>query len=191
MIYMFLILVLAAIVFFLYLISKTIREDNEYYKRQAEQEAKFRRNAKEKRKQDTENIHQNIDDSFEELHNSFEELHKSLEELLKSLEELRAVLEEKQRARQEYCRNSYNNNSNRGSNSSNGERTYKRLEGVYKTFDLTPSTLTEASLKQSYRRLVQLYHPDRNKEPNATEKFQKIQSYYSILQKELKSKNAR
>lgn len=185
MIYMLLILVLAAIVFFLYLISKTIREeDKEYYKRQAEQEAKFRRNAKEKRKQDAENIHQNIDDSFEELHKSFEELHKSLDEL-------NALLDELLRASQEYCRNRCNNNSNRGSDSRTGDRNYHRLEGVYKTFDLTPSTLTEASLKQSYRRLVQLYHPDRNKEPNATEKFQKIQSYYSILQKELKSKNAR
>lgn len=107
------------------------------------------------------------------------------------MDELNALLDELLRASQEYCRNRCNNNSNRGSNSRTGDRNYHRLEGVYKTFDLTPSTLTEASLKQSYRRLVQLYHPDRNKEPNATEKFQKIQSYYSILQKELKSKNAR
>lgn len=160
----------------MYKVQTAMRKENEYYKRTTKQE-KFHQSRQER--QDSENINQNRN------------INESLEELLNSLDELNALLDEMLRARQEYCRNSYNNNSNRGSNSSNGERTYKRLEGVYKTFDLTPSTLTEASLKQSYRRLVQLYHPDKNKEPNATEKFQKIQLYYSILQKELKSKNAR
>ena len=43
------------------------------------------------------------------------------------------------------------------------------------------STATENEIKKSYHRLVKLYHPDKNKAPNASEKFQKIQSAYEIL----------
>ena len=53
---------------------------------------------------------------------------------------------------------------------------------AFRLFGLTSETLTVESLKQAYRRLVQKYHPDRNKEPNAVEMFQKVQRYYAYLE---------
>ena len=57
---------------------------------------------------------------------------------------------------------------------------------AYELFKLTPATLTEASLKQAYRRLVQQYHPDKNKDPKAAEMFQKVRRYYAYLEGELR-----
>lgn len=57
---------------------------------------------------------------------------------------------------------------------------------AYELFKLTPATLTEASLKQAYRRLVQQYHPDKNKDPKAAEMFQKVQRYHTYLERELR-----
>ncbi len=51
-----------------------------------------------------------------------------------------------------------------------------------KLFGLTAENLTIESLKQAYRRLVRKYHPDRNKEPNAAEMFQKVQRYHAYLE---------
>ena len=53
---------------------------------------------------------------------------------------------------------------------------------AFKLFGLTSETLTVESLKQAYRRLVQQYHPDRNKEANAAEMFQKVQRYHAYLE---------
>ena len=61
---------------------------------------------------------------------------------------------------------------------------------AYELFKLTPATLTEASLKQAYRRLVQQYHPDKNKDPKAAEMFQKVRRYYAYLKGELRRKAA-
>ena len=36
-------------------------------------------------------------------------------------------------------------------------------------------------IKKAYRKLAMKYHPDRNKEPNAEEKFKKISDAYQIL----------
>ncbi len=179
-IYMFLVVVLAAIILFLYLMYKvqvTARKEDRYYKRQAEQEAKFRRSAKEKRKQDFENI------------NRDECLYESFEDLRKTLEELGELLEELERIRQEARRNRYRNTRNQQNTSET--KSYIQAAKAYKTFGLTTETLTEESLKQSYRELVKKYHPDRNKAPNATEKFQKIQLYHALLQEELKAKHYR
>lgn len=43
------------------------------------------------------------------------------------------------------------------------------------------STASEIEIKKAYHKLVKKYHPDKCKESNATEKFQKIQSAYDIL----------
>ena len=36
-------------------------------------------------------------------------------------------------------------------------------------------------IRKSYHRLIKIYHPDKNKSSDASEKFQKIQSAYEIL----------
>jgi hypothetical protein len=51
---------------------------------------------------------------------------------------------------------------------------------LYKILEIKP-TATENEIKKSYYRLVKIYHPDKNKDINANEKFQKIQSAYEIL----------
>ena len=40
---------------------------------------------------------------------------------------------------------------------------------------------TDAEIKQSYRKLALKYHPDKNKEPGATEKFRQIAEAYDVL----------
>jgi hypothetical protein len=51
---------------------------------------------------------------------------------------------------------------------------------LYNILEIEP-TSTETEIKKAYHRLAKIYHPDKNKEPNANEKFQKIQSAYEIL----------
>ena len=104
-------------------------------------------------------------------------------------EHRKRMLEELERIRQEARRNRYQNNRTQHNNSET--KSYIQAAKAYKTFGLTTETLTEDSLKQSYRELVKKYHPDRNKAPNATEKFQKIQLYHALLQEELKAKHYR
>ena len=42
-------------------------------------------------------------------------------------------------------------------------------------------TSSEQEIKKSYRKLAMKYHPDRNKEPEAENKFKKISMAYDIL----------
>jgi hypothetical protein len=51
---------------------------------------------------------------------------------------------------------------------------------LYKILEIKP-TASEIEIKKAYLRLVKQYHPDRNKSPNASDHFQKIQSAYEIL----------
>lgn len=50
----------------------------------------------------------------------------------------------------------------------------------YSTLGVSP-TATQAEIKAAYRRLVLQYHPDRNKEPGATERFIAIQAAWDVL----------
>ena len=47
---------------------------------------------------------------------------------------------------------------------------------------------TKEEIKRAYRKLALKYHPDRNKEPNAEEKFKEIVEGYTILCDERKRK---
>lgn len=62
------------------------------------------------------------------------------------------------------------------------------LDAYYRIFGLTPETLTPQSIKKAYRDLCLKYHPDRNRQPDAAAKFDKVQRVYVVLQKELARK---
>ena len=51
---------------------------------------------------------------------------------------------------------------------------------LYEILELK-NTASEADIKKAYYRLSKIYHPDKNSDPNASEKFQKIHSAYEIL----------
>ena len=44
-----------------------------------------------------------------------------------------------------------------------------------------PTTATQEEIKQAYRKLVKLYHPDINKSPEAPQRFKEIQKAYEYL----------
>ncbi len=57
---------------------------------------------------------------------------------------------------------------------SNTERDYYEVLGV-------PRDADEKALKKAYKRLAMKYHPDRNKDPDAEEKFKEIAKAYAVL----------
>lgn len=64
----------------------------------------------------------------------------------------------------------------------------ERSEDLYKILELD-NNATQEQIKKSYRKLSMTYHPDRNgNNPDATSKFQKINSTYEILGDEAQRK---
>lgn len=59
-------------------------------------------------------------------------------------------------------------------NSQYGSRT------LYEALGVKPDA-TEVEIRRSYRKKALLYHPDRNKEPGAEQKFKDVQSIYEVL----------
>ncbi|MEM0053073.1 MAG: molecular chaperone DnaJ [Nitrososphaeria archaeon] len=55
-----------------------------------------------------------------------------------------------------------------------GKKDYYEILGV-------PRNATKEQIKEAYRRLAMLYHPDRNKSPEAEEKFKEISEAYAVL----------
>jgi curved DNA-binding protein CbpA len=51
---------------------------------------------------------------------------------------------------------------------------------LYNILEIEPNA-SEIEIKKAYHKLAKIYHPDKNKDINASEKFQKIQSAYEIL----------
>ena len=62
------------------------------------------------------------------------------------------------------------------------------MENYYDILNLNKNATTE-EIKKSYRKLAFESHPDRNKDPNANEKFLKISEAYEILKDNEKRKN--
>tara|TARA_B110001450_G_C17644876_1_gene490787 strand:- start:140 stop:628 length:489 start_codon:yes stop_codon:yes gene_type:complete len=59
----------------------------------------------------------------------------------------------------------------------------------YKTLGLNPNA-SENDIKKKYKQLALKYHPDRNKDVNAEEKFKKIsEAYTSLVKKNTQSNN--
>lgn len=54
------------------------------------------------------------------------------------------------------------------------------MENLYSVLELE-NTATQDDIKKSYRKLSMRWHPDRNKAPEATEKFKEISTAYAIL----------
>ncbi len=54
------------------------------------------------------------------------------------------------------------------------------LQESYKLFELT-ETASDDDIKKQYKKLSKQYHPDRNKEPGAEEKFKKINAAHETL----------
>lgn len=58
---------------------------------------------------------------------------------------------------------------------------------LYKILEVDAGAST-SDIKSAYRRLVNIYHPDKNKDPGAEDKFKEIASAYEILGNETKKK---
>lgn len=61
-------------------------------------------------------------------------------------------------------------------------------QNYYQILDVD-NKATKQQIIQSYKKLVRKYHPDRNKNPEAIEKFKLIQSSYEVLSDDLKRLN--
>jgi len=57
---------------------------------------------------------------------------------------------------------------------------YEPLPDYYETLNVSP-TATPQEIKKSFRKLAMKYHPDKNKDEGAQEKFQELSEAYSIL----------
>src|SRR5205085_2822222 len=56
---------------------------------------------------------------------------------------------------------------------------------LYKTLNVNKNA-TKEEIRSAYRKLVLTYHPDKNKSPDALEKFRKIQMAYETLMNDQK-----
>jgi DnaJ like chaperone protein len=59
----------------------------------------------------------------------------------------------------------------------------KKLTEAYETLGVKVDS-SDDEIKKAYKKLAIKYHPDRNKEPDAKEKMQKINAAYTLIKKE-------
>jgi len=63
------------------------------------------------------------------------------------------------------------------------------LSGHYKTLGLAP-TASEEDVRNAYKKLAKIYHPDRNKDPSAQEKFLRVSEAHEVLSDPAKRRQA-
>ena len=97
---------------------------------------------------------------------------------------------EKEKAKRYSYSQTKQNQGYRTGTASGSQPQSSSVNSFYQMFGLTPETLTTESLKSAYRELVKKYHPDKNKTPDAAEKFQRVQRCYKYLKGELHRKTA-
>ena len=95
-------------------------------------------------------------------------------------------LEEEQRRREEQARRRAEEQRRQQEQAKQQPQT---ANTYYAAFGLTWETLTEANLKEAWRRMSLRYHPDVNPSPEAAKKFAEISKIHDYLKAELRRKN--
>ncbi|HOY01517.1 DnaJ domain-containing protein [Zoogloea sp.] len=64
----------------------------------------------------------------------------------------------------------------------------KTMRDPYETLGISPTAAAD-DIKTAYRKAARLYHPDRNPEPGAADRFRLIQAAYDILSDDAKRRD--
>ena len=62
------------------------------------------------------------------------------------------------------------------------------MRDPYETLGVAPSASAE-TIKSAYRKAARLYHPDRNPDPGAADRFRSIQAAYDLLADDAKRRD--
>ena len=114
----------------------------------------------------------------EQARREAEEQHRQQEQARRKAEEQRQREEQARRRAEEQRRQQ-----------EQAKQQSKTANTYYAAFGLTWETLTEANLKEAWRRMSLRYHPDVNPSPEAAKKFAEISKIHDYLKAELRRKN--
>ena len=133
---------------------------------QRRQQEQTRRRAEEQRRQQ-----EQARRKAEEQRRQQEQARRKAEEQRRQQEQARAKAEEQRRQQEQ------------------AKQQPQTANTYYAAFGLTWETLTEANLKEAWRRISLRYHPDVNPSPEAAQKFAEMNKIHDYLEAELRRKN--